>query len=332
MPGTEAVALPAEARSGPVILCVEQFWREAGALYAQGWVHAGADRVGWMRVRGDDGAVAVERAPRPDLMPHYPAIPDEGASAGFSVMVPEHHGSALHAEVDVNGEIVAIALPLPGGMAAPALDDHDERMGAYRAFEDFTGWVGEGGRDVLEMGSRNVGVNTVGMRPRFPGAGRFVGMDIHPSEAVDVVGDAHALSRVVGRGSFDAVFSIAVLEHLAMPWIVAAEINRTLRAGGLTYHMTHQTWPVHETPNDFWRFTDEALKVLFGPAHGFEVVAAGMAERLKLYSHERTKTSAQLPFAPAYQSVYIVARKVAEIDQLAGDAETLAQRGRQYPV
>ena len=36
-------------------------------------------------------------------------------------------------------------------------------------------------------------------------------------------------------------------------------------------------WPAHAQPNDFWRMSAEGLRVLFGAASGFEVLAAGDA-------------------------------------------------------
>ena len=57
-----------------------------------------------------------------------------------------------------------------------------------------------------------------------------------------------------------------------MPWVVAAEINKVLKVGGLTFHSTHFAFPIHERPWDFWRYTDQALRILFSPPLGFEVI------------------------------------------------------------
>ncbi len=137
--------------------------------------------------------------------------------------------------------------------------------------------------DVPQIGARLVGSLTEDWRDRFPKARRYVGMDVHPGPTVGVVGDAHERCRLAGLHSFDAVFSGAVLEHLVMPWIVAAEINRVLRPVGLAYHITPQARPLHKEPNDFWRFSDEALRLLFGAPNGFEVLSAGRADRVRLH-------------------------------------------------
>src|SRR5205823_13283920 len=92
----------------------------------------------------------------------------------------------------------------------------------------------------------------------------------------------------LGDQQFDAVFSISVFEHLAMPWKAAVSINRVLRDGGLVFIGTHQSFPVHDAPWDFWRFSDQAWKCMFNRATGFEVVETALgepAEMVALSSH-----------------------------------------------
>ena len=69
----------------------------------------------------------------------------------------------------------------------------------------------------------------------------------------------------------------------------------------------------HEMPNDFWRMSDDALKILFGPATGFEVVDAGMAEPVQIMPPAGTRYGAflQFPLYHAYAASFILARKVA---------------------
>jgi SAM-dependent methyltransferase len=119
---------------------------------------------------------------------------------------------------------------------------------------------------VLELGARGSRVD-----PRLQGYERYVGMDVHPGPNVDVVGDAHRLSQLVD-GPFDAVYSISTFEHLAMPWQVVLEINRVLRVGGLLFTATHHTWPPHELPWDYWRYSRGAFASLLNAHTGFELV------------------------------------------------------------
>jgi hypothetical protein len=125
---------------------------------------------------------------------------------------------------------------------------------------------------LLEIGSRmRTGALYTGMLP--PGW-RYTGLDVVAGENVDVVGDAHQLSRVLPLQSFDAAMSFVVFEHLLMPWKVALEMNRVLRTGALALVMAPQTWPLHEEPCDYFRFSKHSWKALFNRFTGFEIIEA----------------------------------------------------------
>jgi hypothetical protein len=273
--------LPVEACDGPAIVCVEQVWREGGRCYVRGWAHADRERIKSLTIGGAKSSIAVHSFhPRPDLLQHYPAIPDKAEHAGFDVLLPAHSSLHVAVRVETRTGCYMPRLALPPRMPPDVAADWQEKTNAIHAFELFRSEINGRNLSVLEIGSRPVGSATRSSSDLFPCAVRRVGMDIHPGDGVDVVGDAHQLTQLFGVRAFDAIFSVATLEHLPMPWIVAAEINRVLRLGGLTYHAAPQCFPVHEAPNDFWRFTDEALMILFGPSSGFEVLRCGMADRM----------------------------------------------------
>ena len=93
---------------------------------------------------------------------------------------------------------------------------------------------------ILEIGSRNVtGTN---LRKYFNKA-EYIGFDFHEGENVDVVGDAHYLSRYFENKKFDLIFSSSVFEHLMMPWIVAEEISKILKLGGNVFIETELDKP-----------------------------------------------------------------------------------------
>jgi SAM-dependent methyltransferase len=128
----------------------------------------------------------------------------------------------------------------------------------------------------LEVGTRRQGDRPTWKKPHFAEAhplGEFVGVDFEPGADVDVVADAHALP--FEAGSFNLALCCSTLEHVRRPWLVAAELARVLRPGGLLYVQTHQTFPVHGYPQDFYRFSREALLDLFGADAGMEAVECG---------------------------------------------------------
>lgn len=111
---------------------------------------------------------------------------------------------------------------------------------------------------VLELGSRHVSPG----RWERPAHWEVVGVDVHAGPGVDVVADAHDLGAHFEPESFDAVYSHATFEHLLMPWKVLDGLARLLRPDGVAWIVTHEAFPLHELPWDFWRFgswTWEAL-------------------------------------------------------------------------
>lgn len=130
------------------------------------------------------------------------------------------------------------------------------------------------GKKILEIGSREVTGKSYA-RNHFCLA-EYTGFDYYPGDNVDVVGDAHKLSQYFPSEEFDIIYSHAVFEHFAMPWVVAEEIAKCLKVGGLVFVETHFSYSSHERPWHFFQFSDMGLKCLFSPAMGFECVEAGM--------------------------------------------------------
>lgn len=132
------------------------------------------------------------------------------------------------------------------------------------------------GLRVLEIGSREVTGKSMA-REGFSKA-TYVGFDFYPGQNVDIVGDAHKLSSYFeGQEKFDLVFTSACFEHFAMPWIVATEIAKVLKVGGIVFVETHFSFSSHERPWHFFQFSDMALRVLFPEALGFQCIEAGMS-------------------------------------------------------
>jgi ubiquinone/menaquinone biosynthesis C-methylase UbiE len=88
-------------------------------------------------------------------------------------------------------------------------------------------------------------------------------VDIHAGQGVDIVGDVHHLAPLFGEGTFQAVYSISVLEHLEKPWLAAAQMLRVLSPGGLSAHAAPWVWPTHASPNDFFRMSPEGFRSIF---------------------------------------------------------------------
>jgi 2-polyprenyl-3-methyl-5-hydroxy-6-metoxy-1,4-benzoquinol methylase len=181
---------------------------------------------------------------------------------------------------------------------------------------EFAGRVNRECRNVMEIGSRVVCPDSASKRRFFQPHVQYTGFDYYPDANTDVTGDAHRLSSYFPEGTtFDAIFSLSVLEHIAMPWVVAMEINKLLPVGGLAYHSTVFTWPLHESPWDFWRFSHEGLRVLFSPALGFEVITLGMTGPCRMHMEGVLDANiGQSPAHPNYAESNILVRKVRDIN------------------
>jgi SAM-dependent methyltransferase len=186
------------------------------------------------------------------------------------------------------------------------------RDACHECFRAFLKMVEEkpNGR-VLEIGSR--GDSSCGRRGHFPSC-EYVGLDIHPGPNVDRVGDAHQLSSLFAPEDFDAVFSISVFEHLAMPWKVILEINRILKPGGLLFISTHPTWPAHELPWDFWRFSKAAFAALLHVRTGFEIIRCEEGLPCSIIPHGKEASMLGMVHQPAHLAVTVLARKIGECD------------------
>lgn len=160
---------------------------------------------------------------------------------------------------------------------------------------------------VLELGSR--ARSAITRRHRIPAWLEYVGLDILPGPNVDLVGDAHELSTLFPEKKFVAVFSTSVFEHLAMPWKVALELNRILAPGGIVYTSTHQTWPPHEEPWDFWRFSQHSWQTLFNPATGFEVLEAVVGEPARVHACRTSSITVGMPNSVVWLGAASIVRK-----------------------
>jgi SAM-dependent methyltransferase len=100
------------------------------------------------------------------------------------------------------------------------------------------------------------------------GAGRrdiyfenVVNYEIVPYDSTDVLGVGEHLP--FEGNTFDAVFSIAVLEHVRDPFRCAAEIARVLKHGGQLYCCMPFLQPLHGYPHHYFNATPQGARRLF---------------------------------------------------------------------
>src|SRR5262245_56260603 len=114
---------------------------------------------------------------------------------------------------------------------------------------------------VLEIGSFQVpGQDDIGnLRGFFPGQD-YVGLDIRPGPGVDLVADVEHLPQP--DASVGTVLALSTFEHVPHFWRGFDEVRRVLRPDGALLVTCPFYFHLHAYPNDYWRFTPEALKLL----------------------------------------------------------------------
>jgi len=61
---------------------------------------------------------------------------------------------------------------------------------------------------------------------------------------------------------YDFVILDEILEHVPKPWVAVEEVRRILKPGGTLITSTPFMIAVHKVPEDYWRFTKDAMRVL----------------------------------------------------------------------
>ena len=160
---------------------------------------------------------------------------------------------------------------------------------------------------VLELGTKRSNPQQSTMHKDWiPNAGEYLGTDIEEGLDVDIVADAHRLTDIVGENQFDIIVSCSTFEHFKYPYLVAHELMKALKVGGLLFIQTHQTFPLHAYPYDYFRFSREALKSLFGTKMGFRVAGTRYEIPVSLYSPNLLDRD-----CPAYINSLLYGEKVA---------------------
>ncbi len=96
-------------------------------------------------------------------------------------------------------------------------------------------------------------------RKLYPDA---VGWDMIEGPGVDRVIDLEA-PLPKKTGTFAHIECMSVLEHSRYPWKLAENVESLLVQGGTLSLSVPFVWRVHAYPDDFWRFTTSAIRLIF---------------------------------------------------------------------
>jgi hypothetical protein len=117
---------------------------------------------------------------------------------------------------------------------------------------------------IVEIGAYQVeGQEAISdLRPFFPGK-QYLGCDMQQGKGVDQIENIHGLS--FASGSVGTFLLADTLEHVADPIRGMQEVLRCLREDGVAIYTSVMHFPIHAYPNDYWRYTPEAFRLLAEP-------------------------------------------------------------------
>ncbi len=150
------------------------------------------------------------------------------------------------------------------------------------------------GKSFLDVGGRK------GERQTLADGFDYCILDLEPEGEATIAGDICGCPQVPSD-SYDVVFSMNLLEHVADPWAAASEMVRIARPGGLLVHLAPFAWRYHPFPEDYWRFSHSGLKLLFERTGQVSTLLSGYDTRARRKDQRGGTLPDQLDVPPVDQ-------------------------------
>lgn len=129
---------------------------------------------------------------------------------------------------------------------------------------------------IYEFGAYHVqGMPEEDLRPLFEGKD-YIGSDMRAGPGVDMILDLHEIDLPDATAS--CVICLDTLEHVEYPRNAMSEIHRILRPDGIAVISSVFEFPIHNHPNDYWRFTPEGFRSLLKAYHHTEIFCFGASD------------------------------------------------------
>ena len=166
---------------------------------------------------------------------------------------------------------------------------------------------------ILELGvKRSQPTRSTHHKAYFAGidTSKYILSDFDEGLDVEVTADIHKLDDVFSEDQFDYIISYSVHEHLKYPDLAALKMLKCLKVGGVILIQTHQTYPLHGYPFDFYRFSREALEAEFNSLMGCEVITSYYSDPAVILPHKEVLGWNDV--AETYLGVGILVRKISK--------------------
>jgi SAM-dependent methyltransferase len=125
------------------------------------------------------------------------------------------------------------------------------------------------GKTVLELGSGKQvsGRYTYSARHLFPTAKEFICTDINPDFGHQVLD----VTTMKTKNKYDIILCLNVLEHVYEFQKAVNNMHRALKTKGILCVALPFTFPLHDEPGDYWRFTEHALRKMLSSFSKVEI-------------------------------------------------------------
>jgi SAM-dependent methyltransferase len=110
------------------------------------------------------------------------------------------------------------------------------------------------------------------LRCFFPGK-EYIGCDMRKGKGVDKI--INLLNIDMEPQSVGTALCLETLEHVTNPQKAVSEIYRVLKPNGLAIISSQMSMSIHNYPQDYWRFTPEAFKLMMADFKHCDVYQQG---------------------------------------------------------
>ena len=130
-------------------------------------------------------------------------------------------------------------------------------------------------------------------------AADWTGLDMQPGPNVDrvldLVNQAFSLPAEM-KGAYHTVVCAEVLEHVTRPSYALHSIEQMLAPGGKLIITVPFAFPIHNFPDDYWRYTPSGLRLLLTEA-GFVDIETDLlnVQKIELRDHDERVFQRELP-------------------------------------
>lgn len=142
-------------------------------------------------------------------------------------------------------------------------------------------------KKILELGSgkKVKGEYPYSTKQFFDSSNEFIQTDIIDTYGHKIVD----VTRMDYRTEFDIVLCMNVLEHVFDYQKAIQNIFNSLKPGGVAVILVPVFYPLHDEPNDFWRFTEHSLRKLLQNFKELKIKHSGLRQYPAAYYVEAYK-------------------------------------------